>query len=142
LKLRLTGVGVQIYTCTATVTNGVTSYAYSFTAPEADLLHEDGRFVGNHFLGPNWQYHDGSKIAGTTVAKVPSPDPDAIPWLLLSAKSTDGPGRLSDVTYVQRIHTSGGTAPATGCDAANLGSEARVPYSAEYRFWHPAEAHH
>ncbi len=131
LKLQVTSVGVQIYTCTATVTLGVTSYAYVFKAPEADLLNDDGRFVDNHFLGPTWQYRDGSKVVGTVKAKGAASEPDAIPWLLLSAVSTGGPGKLADVTSVQRLHTSGGVTPATGCDAAHVGTDVRVPYSAD-----------
>ena len=74
-------------------------------------------------------------------AKVPSPDPTAIPWLLLSAVSTGGPGKLADVTSIQRLNTSGGVAPATGCDAGHVGTNARVPYSADYLFYHLRETH-
>jgi len=36
---------------------------------------------------------------------------DAVPWLLLDAKSHEGKGVLSDVTYIQRLNTTGGKAP-------------------------------
>jgi len=42
------------------------------------------------------------------------------------------------VTHVQRIRTQGGVAPpATECAAARQGSEARIPYRADYLFYAP-----
>ena len=37
--------------------------------------------------------------------------PAAIPWLLLRATSTTGTGVFTNVTYVQRLNTTGGVAP-------------------------------
>ncbi len=42
---------------------------------------------------------------------------------------------MEDVTFVQRIRTSGGNAPAEGCDASHVGDLARVPYRAVYCFY-------
>ena len=56
-----------------------------------------------------------------------------IPWLLLFAKTSDGPGIFADVSYVQRVNTAGGNAPSTA--GLNVGDEARVPYTAEYYFY-------
>jgi Protein of unknown function (DUF3455) len=70
-------------------------------------------------------------------ANAPSPDADSIPWLRISIVGHDGNGVLSRVTTVQRLQTRGGKAPAAGCDAAHLGQEARVPYSADYLFFAP-----
>jgi len=64
-----------------------------------------------------------------------SPDPTAIPWLLLSAtKTTAGRGGhlLSDTTFIQRLNTTGGLAPAGTCTS---GQTAAVPYTADYYFW-------
>ena len=58
-----------------------------------------------------------------------------IPWLLLRANSTEGPGVFQGVTFIQRLNTVGGTAPTTNCDAAHVGQEARVSYTAEYWFY-------
>ncbi|HEX4353270.1 MAG TPA: DUF3455 domain-containing protein, partial [Polyangiales bacterium] len=54
---------------------------------------------------------------------------------LLEAASHAGHGVMADVTYVQRLDTKGGLAPASGCDAAHLGASARVNYSAVYAFY-------
>jgi hypothetical protein len=80
---------------------------------------------------------DGSKVMGMARANADSPDPEAIPWLLLQAQSNDGTGLFSTVSYVQRLDTSGGRAPADGCAAASAGQEARVPYTAIYTFSYP-----
>ena len=60
-------------------------------------------------------------------------DPTAIPELLLKAVSHSGDGRMSGVTYVQRLDTVGGLAPTAGCDTA--GATARVDYTATYYFY-------
>jgi hypothetical protein len=59
----------------------------------------------------------------------------AVPWLLLQATSTSGSGVFTKVTYVQRLNTNGGKAPATGCDATSVSTETRVPYSGDYYFY-------
>ena len=41
----------------------------------------------------------------------------------------------ANVTYVQRLHTSAGAAPATGCDASTVGAEVRMPYSTLYYYY-------
>ena len=61
----------------------------------------------------------------------------AIPWLLLRAVAHSGPGLFSEVTYIQRLETVGGTAPASGCDASTVGAQARIAYQARYVFWKP-----
>ena len=46
-------VGVQIYSC-----NGV---VWSFVAPRANLVDDQGKLIISHFAGPTWQAKDGSK---------------------------------------------------------------------------------
>ncbi len=130
------GVGVQIYTCTASGGGA----AWVFTAPEANLYDEHGHLAGTHFAGPTWEANDGSTVVGVKVASAASPDPTAIPWLLLTAASHAGQGRFTDITTVQRLDTVGGVAPASGCDTTTIGSVARVPYSAHY-FLYKTKSH-
>jgi Protein of unknown function (DUF3455) len=130
LEFGLRGVGVQIYTCTEAATGS----AWVFTAPEADLFDRHGTKVGKHYAGPTWESNDGSKVVGAKLAAA-TPDPTSIPWLLLKGASHAGHGRMDEVTFLQRLSTSGGNAPATGCDATNVGSVARVPYTASYCFF-------
>jgi hypothetical protein len=39
------------------------------------------------------------------------------------------------VTYIQRVDTVGGAAPAEGCDRAHVGKEVAIDYQAEYYFY-------
>ncbi len=120
--------GVQIYTCKAKPSDGKAAPAYEwvFKAPEANLSGDGGR-IGKHYAGPTWEAADGSKVVGALLASVP--------WLLLAAKPTSGPGLFSKVTYVERVFTAGGTAPKVNADAAHAGTSARVPYAATYIFY-------
>ena len=121
--------GAQIYTCAAS--GG--SFAWVFQAPDAKLT-EAGAPAGTHYAGPTWEAPDGSKVVGAKV-EAATPDAASIPWLLLRAASHSGSGRMGDVTFVQRIRTSGGNAPAQGCDANDVGKVVRVPYRATYCFY-------
>lgn len=121
--------GVQIYECTASAGG---RHAWAFKAPEADLTDAQGRTLGTHFAGPTWLAADGSRLTGKLRARDPGPDPQAIPWLLLDATPGGAPGRFSAVRSIQRLQTVGGLAPATPCDAAHVGEQARVPYRAVY----------
>lgn len=116
--------GVQIYKCDGT--------AWTFTAPRATLLGLTGRMT--HYAGPTWEARDGSKVVGAKVGEAPSPI-GAIPHLLLRAKPT-APGHLGMTSYIQRLATTGGTAPAAAkCSATTAGTVAEVPYTALYTFW-------
>jgi hypothetical protein len=43
---------------------------------------------------------------------------------------------LARTTFIQRLNTRGGSAPADGCStAADVGSQTLVPYSADYYFY-------
>lgn len=117
--------GVQVYECHAG--------AWAFIAPEAELFDAGGKTVGRHYGGPSWEAADGSKVVGTVKARADAPAPNAIPWLLLGAKSVGPEGTFSKVTSVQRVATAGGMAPAGGC--AEEGGRARVAYTADYYFY-------
>lgn len=126
--------GVQIYVCKAKA-DDPSRFEWSFTAPEADLTNEKGEKIAKHYAGPTWEARDGSKVVGEVQQKVDAPKPSAIPWLLLKAKWNKGPGTFAKVTYIQRVDTEGGVAPAAGCDQAHTNTEARVDYKANYYFY-------
>ncbi|HEY2587342.1 MAG TPA: DUF3455 domain-containing protein [Tepidisphaeraceae bacterium] len=121
--------GVQIYTLTSGP-GGTASW--KLKAPDATF---SGPGVqGRHYAGPTWEsMTDGSKVVGRKLAEVASPDPNAVGWLLLEAKSHEGNGVLSNVTFIQRINTVGGMAPTTA--GATPGDEVKVPYQAIYVFY-------
>jgi hypothetical protein len=124
--------GVQIYECRAG--KDAASAEWAFVAPEAELFDASGRKIGRHYAGPRWESNDGSTIAGTAKERIDAPQADAIPWLLLSAKSVGPDGAFSNVASVQRVNTAGGNAPKSGCAPATVGQVARVPYTADYHF--------
>ena len=129
--------GVQIYRCTVTGDG----YAWGFVAPRANLYDNQGKLLTTHYGGPTWEARDGSTVKAARVDGV-TVDPDAIPWLLLQAiPQPAGPDgdRLTATTYIQRLSTTGGVAPAAGeCNADTLGDVVEVPYTADYYFWKKA----
>lgn len=132
--LQVHATGVQIYQCTSKP-EAPGSFAWIFQAPEATLAERWGRIVGRHYAGPTWEFYDGSRVVGEVVARDPGPDPAAIPWLLLRAKSTSGSGALSKTQSVLRVHTMGGIAPGTPCTEAQAQAVTRVPYTGDYYFY-------
>jgi hypothetical protein len=145
--------GAQNYVCLPAKADS--TFAWTLYGPQATLFAGKGNAeqIGTHFLSadaagaghPSWQANDSSRVQGTLVAS--SSDsafvaPGAIPWLLLKASSTEagkgGGARLAHVTFVQRIDTAGGVAPASGCQSASdIGAKALVPYTATYVFFEP-----
>jgi hypothetical protein len=137
---RLKGVGVQIYSCNTITTPTGTSYGWVLKAPDADLLFPNGRIAGSHYAGPTWEALDGSTVVGMRLAGV-TVDATAIPWLLLQATAHTGTGKMANVSYIQRLHTTGGLAPSPDtCGAGNIGALVNVDYTADYVFYRPLPA--
>ena len=126
--------GVQIYECRARKDQSG-EYEWAFVAPEADLFDAGGYRIGRHYAGPHWEATDGSKIVGALKERADAPAADAIPWVLLTAKSVGPEGSFSKVTSVQRVRTVGGVAPEGGCSQAAAGTPARINYTASYYFF-------
>jgi hypothetical protein len=125
--LSLHAEGAQVYECKA---GGDGKLAWSFREPIATLM-LDGKTVGRHYAGPNWEYSDGSAVSGKAAGSAPGAKPDDIAWLKLDVASHRGSGTFADVTTVQRIHTEGGNLKGA-CDTA--GTFKSMPYSADYVF--------
>ena len=135
VALKTFATGVQIYVCTET-SPGV--FGWVFRAPDAKL-YSSSNFngqIGTHYAGPTWESTSGSKVVGARLHGN-TVNTTAIPWLLLGAVSSQGPGVFEGVTYIQRVNTTGGLAPTSGANASTLGQEARVPYTADYYFFKP-----
>jgi len=152
--LRTHALGTQNYVCVATGSG----LAWRFVGPQATLFVTVFGFeqqVTTHFLSPNpdeaglsratWQgSFDSSRVWARATQMV---DDSAIigagniPWLLLqrvgSSRGPTGGSLLSQATWIQRIHTAGGVAPATGCtQSTDVGALVLVPYSTDYVFFH------
>ena len=158
------GVGTQNYVC-APSTTSVTGVAFSLFTPQATLFDDAGRQLITHFFSPNDDPRVGPPEHGTIrVTWEDSRDTsrvwafllqqstdakfvrqDAVPWLLLKesgvAAGPTGGSRLTKTTFIQRLNTVGGLAPASGCSTfGDLGRRAFVPYSADYFFYKKAHA--
>jgi len=143
-------VGTQDYIC---LPSG-SGFAWTFFGPQATLFNDADEQVITHFLSPNpdeggtpratWQHsQDTSTVWAMAIASSSNPgfvESGAIPWLLLQVVGAqDGPtggDKLSETTFIQRLNTSGGVAPSTGCTlSTDVGKKALVPYTADYFFY-------
>jgi hypothetical protein len=134
LVLETFATGVQIYECSASKDQS-DRFEWVFKAPEAELADSTGRRAGKHYAGPTWESTDGSMVVGEAKARDAGPDPNAIPWLLLGAKSNSGNGVFGQIRSIQRLQTAGGKAPSAPCGRDNARQVARVPYTATYSFY-------
>jgi Protein of unknown function (DUF3455) len=141
--------GTQNYIC---LPSGA-GFKFVLFTPQATLFQRSGKQVITHFFSPNpfegdairatWQHsRDSSIVWGPAIQASSDPAfvaPGAIAWLLVQATGVqEGPGggdTLTATTFVQRLNTSGGLAPSTGCgSSADVGKQAFVPYEADYFF--------
>jgi hypothetical protein len=125
--LTLHAEGAQVYECKA---GSDGKLAWVFREPIATLL-LDGKTVGRHYAGPNWEHIDSSAVVGKAVGNAPGATPNDIPWLKLTVTAGRGTGLLNGVTTVQRINTTGGKLEGA-CDKPSTYRNA--PYSADYVF--------
>ena len=134
LLVTLHAEGAQIYQCKPDSDGKSASQkvapTWQFREPIATLI-VDGKSVGRHYAGPNWDYIDGSGVKGKVAASSPGATPNDIPWLKLDVADHRGDGILSNATTVQRINTKGGMVQGS-CESA--GNYLSVPYSADYVF--------
>ena len=119
--------GAQVYECKAGADGKL---AWAFREPIATLF-VDGKTIGRHYAGPNWEHIDGSAVTAKAAGNAPGATSDDIPWLKLQVTASRGNGVLTGVTTVQRINTKGGKLEGP-CDKA--GSFKSAPYSADYVF--------
>jgi len=145
--------GTQNYIC---LPSG-DGFKFVLFTPEATLFDplDPGKQLTTHFFSLNpfepgkiratWQHSKDTSIVWGGTA-IPSTDPnfvakDAIAWLTLPMAGVQGGPMRSDnvltaTTFIQRVHTSGGVAPSEECASMNdVGTEAFVPYEADYFFY-------
>ena len=96
--------GAQVYDCKAAPDGKL---AWAFREPIATLT-SDGKTVGRHYAGPNWEHIDGSVVTAKAAGSAPGATPNDIPCLKLNVVSSRGRGILTGVPTVQRLNPSGG----------------------------------
>ncbi|MFZ0125060.1 MAG: DUF3455 domain-containing protein [Xanthobacteraceae bacterium] len=121
--------GAQHYECRLDLGNKL---VWQVREPIAALI-LDGKTIGLHYGGPNWQHVDGSSVRAKMVAAAPGATFSDVPWLKLDVTEQRGNGILSRVKTVQRINTRGGAMQGS-CETA--GTYRSVPFSADYVFLH------
>ncbi len=127
------GIGEVTYACREK-TDQPGSYAWTFVAPAATLYDAARKPVGTYYGGPTWESMDGSKVTGKQIAIAPAAIGN-LPLQLVKANPSIGNGQMANVSYIQRLNTVGGIAPAQTCDMASLGKEMKVAYQADYVFY-------
>lgn len=148
------GVGTQNYVCAPcdpTKANCPLGVAFTLFTPQATLFNDQGEQLITHFSSPNpveggtvrvsWQDSRDTSAVWAKAVKAITFRTDSIPWVLLNVKDTGtqaGPtgDRMTKTTFIQRVNTVGGLAPAVGClSTADLGHQAFIPYTADYFFY-------
>ncbi len=146
------GVGTQNYVCQPQPTGPLGQVAWTLFTPQATLFSDLGDQLTTHFFSPNpdeggivrvtWQdSQDSSTVWARLTGSIPDPTASgAIGWLRLQTVGKRvgpfGGDTLAKATFIQRLNTVGGSAPATGCDVlADVGHKAFIPYTADYFFY-------
>ncbi len=148
-------VGTQNYIC---LPSG-DGFAWTLFTPQATLFSDnDKQQVTTHFFGPNlnpippeqagtiraaWQHSRDTSTVWAKGLNSATVDPDAIPWVLLEVVGAQdeptGSNTLTATKFIQRLNTTGGVAPTTGCSVStDVGKKAFVPYTADYFFYKQA----
>lgn len=131
------GVGDITYECRAKA-GAAGQFEWVFVGPDAKLNDRGGKQVGKYYGPPaTWEGMDGVKLTATQLAVSPG-GAGNIPLQLVKANPASGTGTVSGTTYIQRVATRGGVAPATACAAGNMGAKQIVQYQADYIFWRAA----
>ena len=154
LFLATRAVGTQNYVC---VTGAKRTVAWRFIGPQATVFVDPGdgfqQQATTHFLSvnpseglarPTWQHSiDTSRVWARVRSSSTDQNyvaPGAVPWLLLEMAGTElgptGGAFMAATTFIQRVNTSGGVAPSTGCtNDDHLGTTVLVPYTTDYFFY-------
>jgi Protein of unknown function (DUF3455) len=135
--LETVGVGEITYEC-RDKKDAAGQFEWVFVGPAAVLNDRAGKVIGSYYGPPaTWQSSDGSNVTATQLAVSPA-GAGNIPLQLVKANPASGAGAMMGVTYIQRVATKGGVAPASTCDAASKGKKEIVKYQADYIFWKAA----
>jgi hypothetical protein len=131
------GVGDITYECRAKA--GTTDqFEWVFVGPNAALNDRGGKQIGRYYGPPaTWEGQDGAKVTGAQVAVAPAAAGN-IPLQLVKANPASGTGWVTGTTFIQRVATRGGVAPALPCGAGNVSAKQVVKYQSDYIFWRAA----
>ena len=121
-------VGAQVYECKSDSAGKLT---WQFREPIATLF-ANGKTIGRHYAGPNWELTDGSAVSAKVSGRAPGASASDIPLLRLDASAHRDVGQLASVSTIQRLNTRGGVAEGA---CASQGAFLSVPYTADYAYF-------
>jgi len=134
-SFRLLASGIQVYECRAALT-GADQYHWVFVAPDATLNDPaSGHDVAAYRSIDQWNSLTDLSSVSAVLRATQEAGADDLPWTYMRAIPASEDGMFAGVTSVQRVNTRGGAAPRTGCSADTAGTEARVPFTAEFYFY-------
>lgn len=137
VSFKTLGAGLITYECRATK-DMPGRQDWVFVGPDASLFNAHAAQVGRYYGPPaTWESLDGSRVTATQLAVAPG-GAGNIPLQLVKANPAMGAGSMQGVSYIQRLATQGGVAPAASCSADNPGDKQKVAYQADYIFWRTA----
>jgi hypothetical protein len=154
--------GTQNYVCQPSGAG----FKFVLFTPQATLFGDNEKQIITHYFSPNlspippeiegtiratWQdSHDTSIVWASATPTTTSTDEKfvqkgAVAWVLLTVVGRQGgpigSNKLGPTTFIQRVNTSGGVAPSTGCSSlADVGTQAFQPYTADYFFYTGGES--
>jgi hypothetical protein len=129
----LNGNGVYIYQCRQAISDP-NAYVWAFVVPDA-TLYDGSRSVARHAtIGLYESLSDRTSVSGVVRSSQPAGGAN-LPWVLIRAQPIGESGLFANVSSIQRVNTTGGAAPSSGCGPDNVGEEARVAYQADYYFY-------
>jgi hypothetical protein len=132
---RLSASGVQVYECREALTQPG-QYRWAFVNPDMTLSDPaSGADVATSRSIDEWNSLTDLSSVSAVLRATQHAGGDNLPWAYMRAIPTSQDGMFAGVTSIQRVNTRGGAAPGTGCSADTAGSEARVPFTAEYYFY-------
>jgi hypothetical protein len=131
VAMETVGIGDITYEC-RDKKDAAGQFEWAFVGPSAVLKDRKGETIGAYFGPPaTWRSNDGSAVTGAQQAVSPA-SAGSIPLQLVKTNPATGQGAMTGVTYIQRVATQGGVAPAMTCDAATKGKREVVKYQADY----------
>lgn len=132
--LEATAHGSIIYVCRKEK-QPLTAYKWIVAGEQAVLKDSEDKEIGTYSGPPaRWSLDDKSFVNGSQVAASPNGAKN-IPFQLVKADVAGGQGKLTAVSYVQRVNTKGGVAPHAKCSSDNDDEKVEVDYQANFIFW-------
>jgi len=129
----LTARGAQVYECKPDPSDP-NVFRWTFTRPDA-LLYDGTTELARHVSSNQWESSTERGSITGFLAAIQDAGRGNLPWARYRTAPADAAGMFASVSTILRVNTSGGIAPAAGCDALHTGESTSVPFSADFYFY-------